>query len=134
MADPVFEPSVVAGPDSLTYHEPGDLRAVRAFVAARAAALGLADTRTELLVLAVSELATNTLQHTAGSGRVRVFARPGVIVCDVVDQGPMREWGRRMPAADAVGGRGLAIVAQVCDEVETAAVEDGTRVRIRLRL
>ncbi|GGQ50620.1 ATP-binding protein [Couchioplanes azureus] len=132
MADPVFDPPLVA--DSLAYHEPADLSTVRAFVAARAVALGLGDARAELLVLAVSELATNTLQHTAGSGRVRVFAQPGMVVCDVVDQGPLREWGRPMPAADALGGRGLAIVAHVCDEVETAAVEDGTRVRIRLRL
>ena len=88
--------------DSFDYHKPGDLSAVRAFVADRASALGLGDHRTELLVLAVSELATNTLQHTAGGGRVRVFARAGVVVCDVVDQGPLR----RSAAAHAGRRRG----------------------------
>ncbi|MFI7597980.1 ATP-binding protein [Actinoplanes sp. NPDC049681] len=122
------------GTDSLGYHAPGDLADVRAFVAARAAAMGLPGRRIELLVLAVSELATNTLQHTGGGGVVRVFAQPGQLVCDVVDQGPLRQLGRSMPAADAVGGRGLAIVERVCDEVETSAVAEGTRVRIRLRL
>lgn len=119
--------------DSFDYHKPGDLGAVRAFVADRALALGLGDHRTELLVLAVSELATNTLQHTAGSGRVRVFARAGVIVCDVVDQGPLPDLRRHMPAADAVGGRGLAIVVRISDEVETTAVADGTRVRLTFK-
>ncbi|MFI5492236.1 ATP-binding protein [Actinoplanes sp. NPDC051859] len=120
--------------DTLAYHKPGDLSAVRAFVTDRAAALGLGEHRAELLVLAVSELATNTLQHTTGGGRVRVFARSGTVVCDVVDQGPLPDLNRHMPAADAVGGRGLAIVAQVCDDVETTAVADGTRVRLTFKL
>ncbi|MEV4639563.1 ATP-binding protein [Actinoplanes sp. NPDC049548] len=120
--------------ESLRYDAPGELADVRAFVAARAAALGLPQGRIELLVLAVSELATNTLQHTDGGGVVRVFAQAGSLVCDVVDQGAMRQMGRSMPAAGATGGRGLAIVERVCDEVETAAVAEGTRVRIRLRL
>ncbi|MEV8507128.1 ATP-binding protein [Actinoplanes sp. NPDC051475] len=128
----MIEPN--SGSDSLGYHVPGDLADVRAFVAARATAIGLPARRVELLVLAVSELATNTLQHTRGGGVVRVFAQPGVLVCDVVDQGAARRLGRSMPAADAVGGRGLAIVERVCDEVETSAVPEGTRVRIRLRL
>lgn len=128
----MIEPN--SGSDSLRYHEPGDLADVRAFVAARATAIGLPARRVELLVLAVSELATNTLQHTHGGGVVRVFKQPGVLVCDVVDQGPARHLGRSMPAADSVGGRGLAIVERVCDEVETSAVAEGTRVRIRLRL
>ncbi|BCJ50840.1 hypothetical protein Asp14428_23150 [Actinoplanes sp. NBRC 14428] len=134
MPDPFAGPPVGAASDALSYSAPGDLAAVRAFVASRAAALGLAGGRVELLVLAVSELATNTLQHTTGGGVVRVFTQAGVLVCDVVDQGPLRVMGRSMPAADALGGRGLAIVERVCDEVETSAVAEGTRVRVRLHL
>ena len=136
MADLVPGPraSAVSGPDAMTYDSPGDLKRVREFVAARAAALGLPELRAEMLVLAVSELTTNTLQHTGAGGRVRVWAQNGAVVCDVVDQGPAHSFGREMPGADALRGRGLAIVERVCDEVETQKVEDGTLVRVRLRL
>jgi anti-sigma regulatory factor (Ser/Thr protein kinase) len=88
----------------------------------------------DLLSVAVSELATNTLQHTTGGGRVRVWADAGQLVCDVVDRGPMRSFGRHMPGPDAVRGRGLAIVERLCDMVDTIAVPEGTLVRIRLYL
>jgi anti-sigma regulatory factor (Ser/Thr protein kinase) len=125
-------------PETMAYAVPDDLRAVRAFVADRASALGLAEARVDLLTLAVSELATNTLQHTSGGGRVRVWADGGQVVCDVVDsssgEAPVRAFGRAMPGADALRGRGLAIVERVCDTVDVGAVDGGTRVRIRLNL
>lgn len=114
------------------YHEAGELGALRAFVQAHALALGLPEARTDLLTLAVNELATNTLQHTTGGGRVRIWADAGQLVCDVVDQGPPRTFQRTMPAADSVRGRGLAIVERICDQVETISGPDGTTVRLRL--
>jgi serine/threonine-protein kinase RsbW len=120
--------------DAMSYAEADDLKALRAFVAARALALGLPASRVDLLTLAVSELATNTLQHTTGGGRVRVWANAGQLICDVVDRGPTRSFGRKMPEADALRGRGLAIVERVCDVVDTAVVAEGTLVRIRLNL
>lgn len=128
------QPTDLAGSDMMSYAESGDLRAVRAFVATRASALGLPAGRVELLTLAVSELATNTLQHTAGDGRVRLWVDGDHLVCDVVDGGSSRTFGRAMPAADALRGRGLAIVERVCDEVTVSAVCGGTMVRVRLAL
>ncbi|MEU5909570.1 ATP-binding protein [Micromonospora sp. NPDC047527] len=118
--------------DTMTYEVATDLRALRTFVGAEALARGLSPQRVELLTLAVSELATNTLQHTTGGGQVRLWAEGGQLFCDVVDQGPVRAFGRGMPTADAVRGRGLAIVEQVCDEVAVLSDPDGTVVRIRL--
>src|SRR4051812_28525441 len=109
-------------PDAMSYAEAGDLKAVRAFVAGRASALGRPEGRVGLFTLAISELATNTLQHTAGGGRVRVWADGDQLVCDVVDGGSLRWFRAGMPAADAVRGRGLAIVERVSDVVEVAAV------------
>jgi anti-sigma regulatory factor (Ser/Thr protein kinase) len=86
-----------------------------------------------MLTLAVSELTTNTLQHTTGGGRVRVWAEDGQLVCDVVDGGPPRSFGA-MPPADSVRGRGLAIVDRVADEVSTSTGPDGTLVRIKMAL
>lgn len=120
--------------DGMSYEVPDDLRRVRAFVTQRALALGLPEARVEVLTLAVSELTTNTLQHTTGGGHIRVWAEAGRLVCDVVDRGTDRPFGRDMPSAEAVRGRGLAIVERVCDAVHTAAVPGGTLVRICLNL
>jgi serine/threonine-protein kinase RsbW len=116
----------------MLYTEPDDLPIVRTFVAERARALGLADARIDLFIVAVSELTTNTLQHTSGGGHVRVWADKGQLICDVVDGGGPRQFGRVMPSAQAVRGRGLAMVERICDSVHTFAVPGGTLVRICL--
>ena len=137
MADRPEQPaaaSVAAGPESMRYGRPGDLSGVRSFVRARASALGLSDVRADLLTLAVSELATNTLQHTGGGGRVRIWAEAGDVVCDVVDSGLGSSFGHDMPSAGAVRGRGLAIVERICDDVSAWTAADGAVVRVRLAL
>ncbi|GAA1621884.1 ATP-binding protein [Actinoplanes couchii] len=126
--------SLAESTDGMSYAVPDDLRRVRAFVTERAVALGLSEDRIDVLTLAVSELTTNTLQHTSGGGHIRVWAEDGQLVCDVVDRGEDRPFGRSMPSAEAVRGRGLAIVERVCDSVHTASVPGGTLVRICLDL
>jgi serine/threonine-protein kinase RsbW len=118
----------------IAYERPADLAGVRAFVKTSAERLGLPGQRAELLILAVSELATNTLQHTAGGGRVRLRVEDGRLLCDVVDAGPLRPLGRRMPAAQEIRGRGLAIVELVCDDVGIDDEDGGTRVRLTFEL
>jgi serine/threonine-protein kinase RsbW len=120
--------------ETMVYRLITDLAAVRAFVCSRAVALGLDPSRADLLTLAVNELATNTLQYTHDGGQVQLWAEEGQLVCDVVDQGPVRAFGRGMPPADAVRGRGLAIVELVCDHVAAFASTHGTVVRMRLGL
>jgi anti-sigma regulatory factor (Ser/Thr protein kinase) len=117
----------------MPYGAADDLSAVRAFVRSRAVALGLPARRVEMLALAVSELATNTLQYTTGGGRVRVWAESGQLYCDVVDGGPMRSIGD-MPPASAMSGRGLAIVHRVADDVGMIPEPGGTLVRVRMAL
>jgi serine/threonine-protein kinase RsbW len=109
---------------------------VRAFVADRATARGLPAERVELLTLAISELVTNTLQHTGGGGRVQVLRDGGQVVCNVIDSAPATAFrlGRGMPAAEAMRGRGLAIVEQICDTVAVFPAAEGTRVEVRLSL
>jgi serine/threonine-protein kinase RsbW len=124
-------------PDTMPYEAPNDLAAVRAFVRTGALALGLPAGRADLLTLAVSELTTNTLQHTSGGGRVRLWSEAGQlvcdVVCDVVDGGPPLSFGQ-MPPPESVRGRGLAIVRRVADEVVSLSGPDGTLVRIRMNL
>jgi len=121
-------------PAEATYSVPGDLAAVRDFVRSESVSLGLSGLRADLLAVAVSELATNTLQHTDGGGVVRIWAEPGRVRCEVVDGGEPPGFGRAMPAADQPRGRGLAIVERICDEVAIRPDGDGTAVRLGMFL
>jgi serine/threonine-protein kinase RsbW len=130
------EPADTPGLRTFTYAHADDLRAVRAFVAACATASGLRPERAEKLTLAISELTTNTLQHTDGGGRVQVWVDDGQFVCEVTDATPADalRLGTRMPPADAIRGRGLAIVMQVSDLVEVLPAADGTRIQVKFNL
>jgi serine/threonine-protein kinase RsbW len=118
----------------IAYARPEDLAVVREFVRTAAGALGLPRPRAEMLAVAVSELATNTLQHTREGGRVRIWAQEKRLCCEVTDRGAPPPFGRAMPPATEPRGRGLAIVERVCDEVSVESGPDGTTVRICLFL
>jgi anti-sigma regulatory factor (Ser/Thr protein kinase) len=126
--------SVPGMPEAMAFAVASDLAAVRAFVRARALELGLAAGRAELLMLAVSELTTNTLQHTSGGGRVQVWLDDGHVNCDVWDGGTAPRLGRSMPPPESERGRGLPLVEMISDDVTTSTGPDGTLVRIRLDL
>ncbi|BCJ76954.1 hypothetical protein CS0771_64980 [Catellatospora sp. IY07-71] len=115
-----------------TFAAATDLAGVRVLIRDRAVAAGLPIGRAELLMLAVSELMSNTLEHTGGGGVVRLWAEAGVLVCEVEDHQPAgsRPVRRVMPAADAPRGRGLALVEQVCDTVSVA--RGGAVVQLRM--
>ena len=96
---------------------------------------GLPADRRADLVLAVSEIAANTLAHTAAGGTVHIWASGPELICQVHDSGwitdPMA--GRRRPAPDSPG-QGLWVVNHVCDLVETRSGPAGTTTRLRFRL
>jgi len=116
--------------------EAHDLRAVRTFVRARAEDAALDPGRTADLVLAVSELAANSVRHGGGAGGLRTWREPSAIVCEVRDAGLIDEplVGRIKPAPDQIGGRGLWLVNHLCDLVEVRSSEEGTVVRVRMNL
>jgi serine/threonine-protein kinase RsbW len=126
----------IPGSGTIAYAQAEDLAGVRAFVSDYATGWGLKPDRVDLLILAISELVTNTLQHAGGGGRVHVWLNGGHVVCDVVDAAPAGSvrLGQTMPTVDAVRGRGLAIVERVCDAVEVLSATDGTGVRVRMSL
>jgi anti-sigma regulatory factor (Ser/Thr protein kinase) len=112
-----------------------DLRPPRALTARVAELAGLPPDRVADLVLAVSELAANTLAHTPGGGTLTIWHRPEAIVAQVCDGGWIREplaGRRRLPATEPYG-QGLWLVHQVCDLVELRTGPAGTTVRIHLR-
>jgi len=107
---------------------------LRRFVAARGAVLGLRRDRVGDLVLAVNELATNSVRHGGGSGVVGLWQDGGDLVAEVRDQGSIDDAfaGRHRPVLDGVSGRGLWLVNQLCDLVQVRATPRGTVVRIRM--
>ena len=88
------------------------------------------------LVLAVSEVAANTLRHTPSSGTLAIWHDPHEIVCEIRDNGVITDplAGRRRPAPDALGGHGLWLVHQVCDLVELRSDNTGTTVRMHMAI
>lgn len=112
------------------------LTGVREFTAALAHRAGLRPHRVTDLVIAVAELAANTLAHTGGPGTVTFWATNDEVVCQVQDQGQITDplAGKVRPAPDAPGGgRGLWLVHQVCDQVEIRSGQGGTTVRLHMR-
>lgn len=112
------------------------LAQVRKFTTARARRAGLPPRRVNDLVIAVAELAANTLVHTSGPGTLTLWITDDEVICQVQDQGQITDprAGMIRPAPDAPGGgRGLWVVHQVCDRVEISTGQAGTTVRVHMR-
>ena len=112
--------------------ESGDLRAVRRFIAAQAAATGLRLHSIDDLVLAANEIVTNSIRHGGGAGVVRLWEEPDVIVCEVRDTGRVDDplAGRIVPQTPAEDGRGLWMANHLCDLVQLWSSANGTVVRL----
>ncbi|HEY2309164.1 MAG TPA: ATP-binding protein [Streptosporangiaceae bacterium] len=111
------------------------LAEVRMFTAARALQAGLSPDRANDLVIAVAELAANTLVHTSGPGTLTIWVTDDEVICQVQDQGQITDLqaGMVRHAPDAPGGgRGLWVVCQVCDQVEISTGQGGTTVRVHM--
>jgi len=119
---------------SLTFTS--DLSAVREFVRRCAHDAGLAEARIIDLVLAVSEVAANTLRHAKSPGTLDIWHDGDEIVCQIEDKGFIADplAGQRQPGSDASGGHGLWIVNQVCDLVEMRSDESGTTIKMHMAL
>ncbi len=111
---------------------------LRRFVEAGATQAGLPPAQVQDLVLAVNEVATNTLVHTEDPGVVHLWADPATseVVCDLCDHGQIMEplAGRIAPSPDSRHGWGLWMVNQVCDLVEMRSGGWGTNIRMHMRL
>ena len=103
-------------------------------MARRAAAAGLDAARTADLVLAVDEVATNSLRHGGGRGTLRIWQDADALVCEVRDAGRIEDplAGRVRPPLDRDGGRGLWLVNQLCDLVQLRTLPTGAVVRLHV--
>jgi anti-sigma regulatory factor (Ser/Thr protein kinase) len=113
-----------------------DLREVRATIAHHAADAGMSPVRAADLVLAVSEVAANTLVHTPAGGSATVWQAAGDIFCQVQDAGHIADplAGRRPPDPERSGGHGLWLVNRLCDLTQIRSSAAGTVIRMQMRI
>jgi anti-sigma regulatory factor (Ser/Thr protein kinase) len=111
---------------------PGDVAATRRTVAQWARSCGLPDDRVQVLEVASSELATNSIRHGGGAGTVAMWLDESAAVLEFSDTGTLTDplTGRLTPAPDREGGRGLYLVNQLCDLVQVRSSDQGTTVRV----
>jgi anti-sigma regulatory factor (Ser/Thr protein kinase) len=128
---PMPLPPATAGQFDYSFDE---LSRLRRMVTDRALAAGLSSERAMDLALAVHELATNSIRHGGGSGRLMWWEEDGAFVCEVKDEGVLTEAlvGRVPPPAGSLGGRGLWLVNQLCDLVQIRSGKGPNRIRVRM--
>lgn len=144
-SDSYLEPVLATGPFDGELPPPAEppteiefqgdgLRELRQAVAEEATAAGLGAERASDLVLAVHEVATNSILHGGGAGHLQVWREGDAIVCEVRDAGRLEDplVGRSRPPAGRTDGRGLWLVNQLCDLVQLRSSSDGNRVRIHM--
>jgi anti-sigma regulatory factor (Ser/Thr protein kinase) len=129
-AEPLPEPT---GPVSEHEITRGSLPEMRSHTAAEAARAGLSTGRAHDVVLAVHEVATNSLRHGGGRGVLRIWSDGGTLVCEVRDHGRIAQQplvGRVRPALGQAGGWGLWLANQLIDLVQLRELPDGSVVRL----
>ena len=109
-----------------------DLNSLRGAVADWARSQHLQRTPAEELVLAVNELATNSIRYGGGRGTLRMWREGGELMCEVSDAGRIADplAGRVRPEFNRGSGRGLWIVNQLCDMVQIRSSHAGTSIRV----
>lgn len=124
------------------------LHALREAVLAHAAAAGMPGDRALDVMLALHELAANTVRHGAGSGRLRMRVTSAGLYCQVSDSGPLARRRRGQALDDTAGGHdpdgadgttapwpvqrghGLWLVRQAADEVSVVSGPRGSVVTV----
>ncbi len=112
------------------------LSAARRFAAHEAARAGLVGDRLDDFVLAIGELAANSIRHGGGRGELRIWIEDSALTGEIWDAGRLADplAGRRAVDTTRRGGRGLRMVHYVADLVRTHVGAEGTTTRIFLRL
>ena len=116
------------------------LYSLRAAVAAHASQAGMPEGIARDLVLAVHELAANAVRHGAGHGRLRLWATPDLVRCEVTDDGAPKtadvaEAGPRDAARWPMEpGHGMWLTRRVADQASWSSGPSGTIAAASFRL
>jgi anti-sigma regulatory factor (Ser/Thr protein kinase) len=130
--DPLTEPS---GNAEVIHFNADRLGLVRWFVSQRARDIRMTDERVADLVLAVDEVAGNSVRCGGGAGIMRFWREGEALVVDITDDGHITDpmVGRVRPDNRETSGRGLYIANQVCDLVQVRSSTSGSVVRLHMR-
>lgn len=114
-----------------------DLIRVRHLVGLFATAAGLDPDGVADAVLAVNEIATNSIEHGPGSGVLRLWqTQAGGLVAEVADTGGELNVpfpGITFPPPAGARGRGLWLAAELSDVMQVWSDNGGTVIRVSLR-
>jgi anti-sigma regulatory factor (Ser/Thr protein kinase) len=126
-------PPPPGGATPLSFDADG-LADVRDVAAACADDAGLDQERQGDLVLAVHELATNSVLYGGGIGVLRAWADEETAVCEIRDRGHIDDVlaGRHTPRPGQTRGWGLWIANTTCDLVQIRSHGDGTVIRVHM--
>ncbi len=122
------------GVEVRSFHSDTDLSDLRVWVQHFGWRSGLPVDRVDDLVLAVSEVAGNSVRHGGGRGDLSLWCDDeGAVVCEIRDAGYITDplAGRHAPGPD-LDVTGLWLVNQLCDLVEIRSGPGGTQVRLTL--
>jgi anti-sigma regulatory factor (Ser/Thr protein kinase) len=118
---------------SVTREFTGDgLRRVRELVEQAARVAGVSATNAHNLVIAVSELAANAVRHGGGSGRIVIEQTDDGVRVEVSDHGPglPELLSQELPPPEAISGRGLWMVRNLCRDLHISSSARGVTVRL----
>lgn len=115
-----------------------EITIVRHQVAQELRGTRLPDDRLQGFVLAINEVITNVVLHAGSDGRLVLWLTEGSVWCTVTDSGPgiPQRYAEppEVPEAYDVGGRGIWLAHQLCDEVTVATGPIGTTIGLRIAL
>ncbi|MGS2644368.1 ATP-binding protein [Streptosporangium sp. G12] len=113
-----------------------DLSALRDRLQYHAVRAGMRGERLDDLLLVTNEAVINILEHGGGKGTLAIWQNETYLTVDVTDTlGLLSRW--HVPSERPTGtvrGFGLWLMNQLCDEFTIEQMEEGSRVRLRMRL
>lgn len=130
----VFSRPLPPPPADLVEHRfgAGDLAGLRRDVRGLGARVIASPDVLDDLVLAVHELAANSVEHGGGGGVLRAWTQPDGLVLEVSDRGVIDDplIGREPALAVSESGRGIWMANHLCDLVQVRSSANGTTVRL----
>jgi len=128
-----LQPAAPARARRLDYHVVGQARNAATEWGMRA---GLTEDQLTDVIIAVSEVAGNSVAHTGNGGSLLCWQEDGSLVYEMRDGGHIQDLlaGRVPPPIEAESGRGLLMVNFLCDLVQVKTGPSGTAIRLWMTL
>jgi anti-sigma regulatory factor (Ser/Thr protein kinase) len=130
---PPAPPPLLGPPHHRLRFRAWQLREVRRLLREALDESGFDEDRSDDVVLAVNEVASNAVEHGGdGTAELHVWCGSGELTCEVHDPGALTDPlpGLVAPPATDHRGRGLWIARQLCDLLHVWTDDEGTHVRM----